>query len=77
MGSPRQYINTDPLTPDFGHRSAALAVATALEEVYGDRCHIDVVNPLEDKRAPFFLRDGQSDYDENGEGHTRIVPIWL
>ena len=63
MSSPRHILI---LTADagFGHRSAALAVATALEEVYGDQCHIDVVNPLEDKRAPFFLRDGQSDYDK-------------
>ena len=52
MGSPRQILIC---TADagFGHRSAALAVYAALEEVYGDRCHIDVVNPLEDKRAPF------------------------
>ncbi|HMD89222.1 MAG TPA: glycosyltransferase [Anaerolineaceae bacterium] len=63
MISPRHVLI---LTADagFGHRSAALAVAAALEEVYADRCHIDVVNPLEDKRAPFFLRDGQSDYDK-------------
>ncbi len=55
------------LTSDtgFGHRSAANAVAGALSELYGNLCTIDIVNPLEDRRAPFFLRDTQSaDYDK-------------
>jgi 1,2-diacylglycerol 3-beta-galactosyltransferase len=54
------------LTADagFGHRSAANAVAAALEELYGDQCDVIIVNPLEDRRAPFFLRDSQSDYDK-------------
>ena len=53
------------LTADagFGHRSAANAVAAALAEQYGDQCQVDIVNPLEDKHTPFFLRDSQSDYD--------------
>jgi len=53
------------LTADagFGHRSAANAVAAALAEVYGDQCQVDIVNPLEERHAPFFLRDSQSDYD--------------
>lgn len=54
------------LTADagFGHRSAANAVASALHELYGDQCKVTIVNPLEDRRAPFFLRDSQSDYDK-------------
>jgi 1,2-diacylglycerol 3-beta-galactosyltransferase len=54
------------LTADagFGHRSAANAVASALGEMYGDLCQYWIVNPLEDRRAPFFLRDSQSDYDK-------------
>ncbi len=54
------------LTADagFGHRSAANAVASALDELYGDRCEVIIANPLEDRRAPFFLRDSQSDYDK-------------
>lgn len=54
------------LTADagFGHRSAANAVASALKELYGDLCEVYIVNPLEDKRTPFFLRDSQSDYDK-------------
>lgn len=47
----------------FGHRSAALAVKAGLEATYGDQCLIDMVNPLEDNRTPFFLRDSQADYD--------------
>jgi 1,2-diacylglycerol 3-beta-galactosyltransferase len=54
------------LTADagFGHRSAALAVQAALEEIVGDECDLHLINPLEDKRTPFFLRDSQSDYDQ-------------
>lgn len=53
------------LTSDagFGHRSAAQAIAAALEETCGDRCAVEIVNPLEDKRTPAILRKGQSDYD--------------
>jgi 1,2-diacylglycerol 3-beta-galactosyltransferase len=54
------------LTADagFGHRSAALAIQAALEELAGPDCELHLVNPLEDKRTPFFLRDSQSDYDQ-------------
>jgi 1,2-diacylglycerol 3-beta-galactosyltransferase len=53
------------LTSDagFGHRSAAQAIAAALEETCGDRCDVEIINPLEDKRTPAILRKGQSDYD--------------
>lgn len=47
----------------FGHRSAAFAVKKALEESYASSIHIDFVNPLQDPRTPFYLRDSQSDYD--------------
>ncbi len=54
------------LTADagFGHRSAANAVKAALLQKYKDNVLVDIVNPLDDKRAPFFLRDSQSDYDK-------------
>jgi 1,2-diacylglycerol 3-beta-galactosyltransferase len=54
------------LTADagFGHRSAANAVASAVNEHYGELCDVSIVNPLEDRRTPFFLRDSQSDYDK-------------
>lgn len=54
------------LTADagFGHRSAANAVEAALLESYDDQCTVEIINPLEDKRAPFFLRESQFDYDK-------------
>jgi 1,2-diacylglycerol 3-beta-galactosyltransferase len=53
------------LTADagFGHRSAAKAVAAALQELFGDECEAPVINPLDDKRLPEFVRTQQSDYD--------------
>lgn len=53
------------LTADagFGHRSAARAVAAAFEQKYGDECQVEIVNPLDDRRTAFFLRDSQADYD--------------
>jgi 1,2-diacylglycerol 3-beta-galactosyltransferase len=53
------------LTADagFGHRSAANAIAAALQDQYGDQCSLAVLNPLDDDRTPRFLRDSQSDYD--------------
>lgn len=52
------------LTADagFGHRSAANAVAAALDEKYSDELTYEIINPLDDKRTPAFLRDSQTDY---------------
>ncbi len=47
----------------FGHRSAANAIISALKEKHGDQLEISLVNPLDDKRAPFFLRESQEEYD--------------
>lgn len=54
------------LTADagFGHRSAANAAADALAEQYGEQVAVHIVNPLDDRRVPPFLRDVQSDYDK-------------
>jgi len=59
------------LTADagFGHRAAAEAVAQALRERHGDTCTVDIVNPLEDRRAPALLRKAQGDYD-------RVLRAW-
>ena len=59
------------LTADagFGHRVAANAVAQALRERHGETCIVDVVNPLEDRRAPAVLRKAQDDYD-------RVIRAW-
>lgn len=53
------------LTADagFGHRSAAIAINEALKLKYGDQVSSEIINPLDDKRAPLVLRDSQSDYD--------------
>jgi 1,2-diacylglycerol 3-beta-galactosyltransferase len=65
MANPQRQKRILILTSDmgFGHRSAAKAVAAALEETYGTRCHVEIVNPMEHERAPSFLRDTQEDYD--------------
>jgi 1,2-diacylglycerol 3-beta-galactosyltransferase len=53
------------LTADagFGHRSAAKAVAEALQVKYDAAVEATIVNPLDSEQAPFFLRDSQDDYD--------------
>ncbi len=53
------------LTADagFGHRSAANAIQAALEVKHAAECECLILNPLDDKRAPFFLRDSGADYD--------------
>lgn len=47
----------------YGHRSAANAIAEALQEIHGRDCVIEIVNPLDDKRAPAFFRRDQANYD--------------
>ncbi len=48
----------------FGHRSAAHAIAAALLELYGGRCAVEILNPLNDKRVPPFLRQTETGYDK-------------
>ncbi len=54
------------LTSDagFGHRSAANAVAAALDERYGAVCAANIENPMNDRRVPLLLRSSQDDYDK-------------
>ncbi len=54
------------LTADvgFGHRSAANAIAFALQKLHGPDCIVEIVNPIDDEHAPAFLRESQSDYDK-------------
>jgi 1,2-diacylglycerol 3-beta-galactosyltransferase len=47
----------------YGHHSAAIAISEALQEIHGRDCVVEVVNPLDDERAPAFLRDEQANYD--------------
>ena len=53
------------LTADagFGHRSAANAIALALERLYGDAAQTIIVNPLDEPGAPSFMRSAENDYD--------------
>lgn len=59
----------------FGHRSAALAVAAALEQRYGAACSVTVANPLADARTPALLRSTETSYDRT----VRHLPdlLWL
>ena len=54
------------LTADFGygHRSAANAISEALDEMYGQECVVEILNVLDDKRVPVFLRKDQANYDK-------------
>lgn len=54
------------LTADagFGHRSAAMAIKKALEEKENVEFEVSIINPLDNDKAPFFLRESQSEYDK-------------
>jgi 1,2-diacylglycerol 3-beta-galactosyltransferase len=47
----------------FGHRSAANAIAAALQELHPADCAVEIVNPMQDERVPALLRNSGSDYD--------------
>jgi 1,2-diacylglycerol 3-beta-galactosyltransferase len=53
------------LTADFGfgHRSTANAIADALRETHSQDCNVEIINPLDDPRAPSFLREEEQNYD--------------
>ncbi len=53
------------LTADagYGHRSAANAIAAALQEQHPAECTVEIVNPLDDKRVPYLLRRSGTEYD--------------
>jgi len=54
------------LTADagFGHRSASLAIQSAIEELHPGQYQVELVNPLDNKKAPFFIKESQSEYDK-------------
>jgi 1,2-diacylglycerol 3-beta-galactosyltransferase len=60
----RKHILVLTADAGFGHRSAAVAIAAALEDAYSDRCRVEVINPLDDRRTPAFLRASQTEYDK-------------
>ncbi len=53
------------LTVDYGygHRVTANAIAAALQETHGQDCQVEIINPLDDPKAPAFLRENQENYD--------------
>jgi 1,2-diacylglycerol 3-beta-galactosyltransferase len=54
------------LTSDagYGHRSAALAVEDAMDELYGGQCDCKVVNPTDQTDAPSIIRELEQGYDD-------------
>ncbi len=48
----------------FGHRSAAKAIASALEAQHGEACTVAIVNPTDHKDASPLLHNGQTKYDQ-------------
>lgn len=49
----------------FGHRNAALAIEAAMQERYGDRCTIRILNPLREAGAPAILQTmAEERYDD-------------
>jgi 1,2-diacylglycerol 3-beta-galactosyltransferase len=47
----------------FGHRAAAKAISSALDEKFGTEALIETANPMSSELAPSFLRDTPDDYD--------------
>jgi 1,2-diacylglycerol 3-beta-galactosyltransferase len=54
------------LTSDagYGHRSAAYAIGTALEELFGNQCEYQVVNPTDNPDTPQLIQQLEQGYDE-------------
>jgi len=48
----------------LGHRSASNALRDTIELQYGDRCTVEVNNPLDHPKTPKALQKSQTDYDE-------------
>ncbi|MCL5994635.1 MAG: glycosyltransferase [Chloroflexi bacterium] len=65
------------LTADagFGHRSAARAIAAALQEMHPAGCIVEITNPMEDKRVPAILRDSGADYDRMVRELARLYKL--
>jgi len=59
----------------YGHRSAALAVRAALQHRYGGQVQAEMVNPIDDKTAPKFLRDEQQKYDQRVTGTPNLYRL--
>lgn len=47
----------------YGHKSASKALFAALEETHGEDCEFEIINALDHKKTPAWLRESQTDYD--------------
>jgi len=65
------------LTADagFGHRKAAQAIAQAFEELYGDACTVEILNPLDARKTPSILRKSQTAHDGFSRGLRRYYGL--
>jgi 1,2-diacylglycerol 3-beta-galactosyltransferase len=65
------------LTADygFGHRAASNAIQAALQYQYHDQVVTEIVNPIDDKSAPSFLRKEQDRYDKRVRETPRLYHL--
>ncbi len=47
----------------FGHRKAAEAIEAAINELHGEQCRVNIVNPLHSDDIPSLVRNMEKDYD--------------
>ncbi len=59
----------------FGHRRAAMAIASAISENYGPLFECQILNPAEDPRTPEIIRRPQVDYDLTVLDHPRAYNL--
>ena len=48
----------------YGHRSAANAIAQALQETHDKDCSVEIVKPMDHPSAPAVLRNGVNGYNK-------------
>lgn len=72
--SPKQIL---VLTSDmgFGHRSAAKAVAAALESRYGKDVQVSIINAFDHKSVPAVVREQQAEYDRRVRESPELYQI--
>jgi 1,2-diacylglycerol 3-beta-galactosyltransferase len=65
------------LTADagFGHRSAATAIAAAIPDNCGPSYECQILNPVDDPRAPEFIHKSQVDYNWTVRKHPRVYRL--
>lgn len=55
FGETMKYILILTADYGYGHRSAASAIAEALQETYGADCSAEIVNPMDDPKRPCYF----------------------